>query len=340
MTKKIWIDLLNPSHPLFFKPIIRDLEKEYDIQVTVRHRAETISLTKLLGINAEIKGAYYDDKKAKTIATVNRVITLFSQVKSFDWSISLENSDCVAASRMRLKKSILLFDNDLKYKQRGSLIQNLENGVKLFANHIIIPKAAENTFKAYTSRKNIHTFNGYKEDIYLADYQPDPKVKELFPFDHFVVIRPEALESFYVRGHQSIIPALLFFFKVNEIPVVYLPREEVDKKLANGFDVFIPKEPVNGLDLCYYADAVLTGSGTMAREAACMGKPSVSFFPNTKFLSVDQQLINAGKIIHSRQAQEIGEYVLSQKDKKSNTEFTRSKKVKKEVLRIIRDILE
>ena len=96
---------------------------------------------------------------------------------------------------------------------------------------------------------------------------------------------------------------------------------------------------MNGLDLCYYSDAVLTGSGTMAREAACMGKPAVSFFPNKEFLSVDEQLINEGKMIHSRKAQDIGEYVLSQKEKKVKTDFTRSKKVKKEVVGIIRNIL-
>lgn len=337
--KKVWIDLLNPSHPLFFKAIIDELEKEYDIQVTVRHRAETIGLAEQLGLQAEVKGAYYDEKKMKTIATVNRVITLFSQVKSFNWSLSLENSDCVAASRLRLKKSILLFDNDLKYKKNDSIIQFFENSIKLFANHIIIPQAAEDVINAYTSRKHIHTFNGYKEDVYIADYTPDPSVKKTIPFDHYVVIRPEALQSFYIQKQRSIVPALLSFFNDHKIPVVYLPREEEDKTLAEGFDVFIPTKPLNGLDLCYYADAVLTGSGTMAREAACMGKPAVSFFPSDDFLSVDEQLIKEKKMMHSRKAQDIGEYVLAQKEKEIQTDFTRSKKVKREVIEIIKNIL-
>lgn len=337
--KKIWIDLLNPSHPLFFKPIIRELAKEFDIQITVRPRAETISLTKQLGLDATVLGSFYDEKKMKTVATVNRVITLFTQVKPFDWSISLEDSDCVAVSRMRLKKSILLFDNDLKYKTRNGTIQLLENTVKLFANHIIIPKAVEHVFKEYISRKNIHVFDGYKEDVYLADYKPDPSVKERIPFDQYVVIRPEALGSFYVHEKSSLVPALLSFFEGNNIPVVYLPREREDENLAKGFDVFIPNVPMNGLDLCYYSDAVLTGSGTMAREAACMGKPAVSFFPSNFLLSVDEQLIKEGKMIHSREAMEIGEYVLSQQDRKISTDFSRSEQVKREVLGIIKDIL-
>lgn len=340
MVKKIWIDLLNPSHPLFFKALISELEPVYDIQVTVRHRAETISLTNQLGIDSTVLGAFYDDRKMKTVATVNRVITLFSQVKPFDWSLSLEDSDAVAVSRMRMKKSILIFDNDLKYKTNDGVIQTFENYVKLFANHLIFPKAAEDVFKMHTSRKNIYPFDGYKEDIYLADYKPDPTVKEQIPYDNYVVIRPEALGSFYVKGDYSIVPALLSFFETNEIPVVYLPRESTDMALANDFNVFVPKVPLNGLDLCYYSDAVLTGSGTMAREAACMGKPAVSFFPNKELLSVDEKLIHEGKILHSRDAMDIGDYVLSQQDKKISMDFTRSKKVKKEVIRIIREILE
>jgi len=337
--KKIWIDLLNPSHPLFFKPIISDLAKEHDIQVTVRHRAETISLTKQLGLDARVLGAFYDEKKMKTIGTINRTITLFTKVKPFDWSISLENSDCVAASRMRLKKSILIFDNDLKFKTRNGTIQFLENMVKLLANHIIIPKSAEHIFEGSGFQKKIHVFNGFKEDVYLADYTPDPSVKEQIPFDQYVVIRPEALGSFYVHEKSCLVPALLSFFQGNDIPVVYLPREKEDENLAKDYDVFIPSVPINGLDLCYYSDAVLTGSGTMAREAACMGKPAVSFFPNKNLLSVDEQLIEEGKMIHSRDAMEIGEYILSQQERKISIDFRRSKQVKKEVLDIIEDIL-
>jgi predicted glycosyltransferase len=164
-------------------------------------------------------------------------------------------------------------------------------------------------------------------------------VKEAIPFDHYIVIRPEALGSFYVRGEYSIVPALFSYFESHDIPIVYLPREKEELILAKGYDVYVPKTPLHGLDICYYSDAVLTGSGTMAREAACMGKPAVSFFPDTDLLSVDEQLIQEGKMIHSRDAMEIGEYVFSQQDTKVSTDFQRSKQVQREVLGIIKDIL-
>lgn len=338
--KKLWVDLLNPSHPLFFKPIVSALAGEYDFQITVRPRAETVSLSRQLDLNAKVLGSFYDEKRMKTVATVNRVITLFTKVQPFDWSISLEDSDCVAVSRMRFKQSILFFDNDLKYKKRNGLIQLAENTVKLFANHIIIPKATERSFAKSNSWKKVHIFDGFKEDVYIADYKPDPLVKERIPFERYVVIRPEASKSFYVHDGISLVPTLLSFFEGYDIPIVYLPREKEDENLATGFKVFIPKVPMNGLDLCYYADAVLTGSGTMAREAACMGKPAVSFFPGDELLSVDEQLIKDGKMIHSREVMDIGEYVLSQQGRKTSTDFRRSQQVKKEVLKIIMDILQ
>jgi len=338
--KKIWIDLLNPSHPLFFKPIVDELAKEFDIQITVRPRAETVSLAKQLGLEAKVLGSFYDEKRMKTVATVNRVITLFTKVPSFDWSISLEDSDCVAVTRLKFKQSILFFDNDLKYRRHNGVIQLAENTVKLLANHIIVPKAAESVFTQTNLRKKVHSFDGYKEDVYLADFKPNPSVKDQIPFNRYVVIRPEASQSFYVHDGTSLVPVLLSFFKGNGIPVVYLPRAKEDADLAAGYEVFIPKAPLNGLDLCYYSDAVLTGSGTMAREAACMGKTAVSFFPGDELLGVDKQLIKDEKMMHSREVMEIGEYVLSNQGKKTSTSFRRSQQVKKEVLGIVKDILQ
>ena len=105
-------------------------------------------------------------------------------------------------------------------------------------------------------------------------------------------------------------------------------------------NISIQREPLNGLDLIYHSNAVLTGSGTMAREAACMGRTAVSFFPNNSLLSVDKQLVEEGKIYHSRDPKEILEYVLSNYTKKETLCLERSKKVKKEVITIINSLIE
>ncbi|RLF55818.1 MAG: hypothetical protein DRN27_10245, partial [Thermoplasmata archaeon] len=255
-------------------------------------------------------------------------------------SISFENSDCIAVSKMKRKKSILFLDNDLKYSQKNNIVQTLENQVKHLANHIIVPQISKEKFCNHFKNKDILTYNGYKEDIYLADFTSDPKFKEKIPYERFIVIRPEALGSFYVEKNLSIIPELFSLFEKNNTNIIYLPREKNEAIFAKNHDVFIPKSPLNGLDLSYYADAVLTGSGTMAREAARMGKKAVSFFPNTQFLSVDKQLIQEKKIFHSRDPNEICEYIITNPNKFNQIDFTQSKKVKNEVLTILDTILK
>jgi hypothetical protein len=164
-------------------------------------------------------------------------------------------------------------------------------------------------------------------------------IKKLLPFKDYIVIRPEALSSFYVDGKKSLVPDLFSYFKDHDVNVVYLPREQSEMKFAEQFDVFVPHEPLHGLDLCYFADAVLTGSGTMGREAAVMGKPAVSYFPNSSLISVDQRLIEEGRLFHSRKADEIGDYVLTHMKQSRSPHVSHAKKVKAEVVDIIKEIL-
>ena len=113
--------------------------------------------------------------------------------------------------------------------------------------------------------------------------------------------------------------------------------------MAEGYaNVWYPAGPLNGLDVCYYTKAMLTGAGTFAREAALLGVPAVSFFPRNEFLTVDVVLQEQGKEFKSRDAQAIREYVMSHAlgDKRTLGDTSRSKKVLKEVLGIFDGILE
>jgi len=335
---KIWIDLANPSHPHFFNAILPDLKKKNQIQITARERGETVKLANQM--KPIVFGSHPENSIMKSISIIIRSILLFKFAKDFDYALSFENVMSVIYANIKHKKSILFLDNDLKYILKDKFIHNYESRIKLKADFIIIPKICYETISKYAKQSKIITYNGYKEDIYIADYEPDYKVKEKIPYEKFVVVRPEALRSFYVKDSKSIVPSVLKQFEENSINVVYLPREKSDIEYAQNYHVHIPKEPLNGLDLCYYSDAVLTGSGTMAREAACLGKPSVSFFPGKNLLSVDKKLIEEKKMFHSRDPEEITNYVLSKETKNSvSLDLQRSKNVKKEVLKIIERII-
>ena len=337
-TKKIWIDIINPSNVHYFRSLTPDLS-DCEIFVTVRDRAETVKLAKSFWTDGKVVGRDYTGSFKKPANMIIRTLDLAVKAPKFDVAMSFENGMSVSISKIRGKQSILYCDNDLKFDQKKNAVQDLETKIKSLATHIIIPNVCYENFKKVTDGDKLIQFNGYKEDIYIADYNPDQEFLNRLPFDEFVVVRPEALASFYVKETNSITPELIRLLLDNNINVIYLPREKEDIKYANGVNVFIPKEPLNGLDLCYYANAIVTGSGTFAREAACMGTTSVSFFPSDILLSVDQKLVEEGKIFHSKNSEEIADHIISNYKNKKELNLERSKKVKKDVVKITNEIL-
>lgn len=336
----LWVDIINPSHALFFNSLLNQFNSN-KIYISLRDRAETVALAKSFGLDGILVGRDYRNVFKKSLNIFSRTFQLYFIVDRFDYSLSFENGMSVAISKLRGKKSILLCDNDIKFFQSKNFFQDIETKIKLMAEYTIVPKACYDSFNSHIAGNNqVISYDGFKEDVYIADFRPDPYFNDKIPFENFVVLRPESLGSFYVVGVQSIIPDLLKRFKKHNINIVYLPREKEDFEYAKGFDVYIPKNPLNGLDLCYYADVVLTGSGTMAREAACLGVPSVSFFPGKNLLSVDKKLVQDKKILHSRNPREITDFVLSNSERKGKSlNIQRSKKVKNEVVNIIERII-
>lgn len=335
---RIWIDIINPSHALFFNSLIPELSS-HQLDITIRDRAETVKLCKSFGINGRVVGTDYTDPLKKSAYMVYRTLKLTTVVPKFDVSISFENGMCVFGSKIRGNPSILFCDNDLKFSQKKSIVQDLESDIKSLASYVFIPQICRENFSTMFDDARLITYDGCKEDIYVADYVPDPNFLDKIPFDNFVIIRPEALASFYVKENQTIVPELLRRFEKENINVIYLPREKEDIKYAEGCKFYTPDTPLNGLDLCYYADAVLTGSGTLAREAACMGTTSVSFFPSSKLLSVDQYFVDQGRVLHSRYVDEIIDYISNKSKNSKIRNLNQCKAVKKEVMASIHRIV-
>jgi len=337
MLKRLWIDLSNPSHPLFFKPIYDDLSRENcEINISIRDRWETASLAEINGLRGLVIGKEYPDPFRKTMSYLSRTAKLAFRVGKFDFGLSFENPTCVAVSKLRHKKAILFLDNDLKTITKTSFIQNMESKVKYLADHIIIPEVCEDNFGKMVKKSRLITYKGYKEDIYIAGHIPNKESIKDIPFKDYIVIRPESLTSFYVHGKTSMVGKLIAKFTSNGQKIVLLPRDPSSYRNHDKDSVFIPESAINGLDLIHYSKAVLTGSGTMAREAAIMGKKAVSFFPNETLLSVDRDLVDRGRMIHSRDVDEIFEYVINDKITREHRD---SVKVKDEVISIVKNII-
>ena len=329
---RIWIDITNTPHVNVLMPIIRHLEKEHELIFTARDFSETLPLLKKKGITPIVYGNYKGKSRVKKmIGLLGRMWTMLFKLPEFDLALSLGGNYTSAIAFLRGKKSIVFSDNDISFK----FFSFAMGSYFIFPYYFKYQKVQK---KYRIKDSQIKTFNGFKEDIYIAEFEPDPAFLEQLPFKDFITIRPENLKASYVpKDSTTIVPQLFEVFKDKSI--LFLPRYEEEKKYAEGYsNVWWPDGPLSGLDVCYNTKAMLTGAGTFAREAALLGVPAVSFFPSPVFLSVDEAMQELGIEFKSRDPQAIRSYVDTAARKEASTE--RSKAVQKDVFDIIDGIIE
>ena len=328
---RIWIDITNTPHVNVLMPIIRHLEKDHELIFTARDFSETLPLLKKNGITPIVYGNYKGKSRVKKMmGLLGRMWTMLFKLPKFDLALSLGGNYTSAIAFLRGKKSIVFSDNDISFK----FFSFAMGSYFIFPYYFKYQKVQK---KYRIKDSQIKTFNGFKEDIYIAEFEPDSAFLDQLPFRDFITIRPENLKASYVpKDSTTIVPQLFEVFKDKNI--LFLPRYEEEKKYAEGYaNVWYPNGPLSGLDVCYYTQAMLTGAGTFAREAALLGVPAVSFFPSPVFLSVDEAMQELGIEFKSRDPHAIRQYVDTAARKKASTE--RSKTVLQEVFDIIDGII-
>lgn len=335
-----WVDISNTPQVFFFSSILKSLEDKYSIFITARSRGEIDALLKMFNMDSKVFGKDYSNPLLKTLSIGMRSVQLLYKAPKFEIALSFENPMPIPTVIARRKKVVLFLDNDVKLLTDNSGVQNIETQIKKLSDIVVVPRVSYKVFRKTYKHSKLLTYDGYKEHIYIAEFKPDKEFLAKNGLDEYVVVRPEAMASLYVNENGSLVSKIIKDLDQEGIKIVYLPRDPGDEKLVEGYkNVYIPPHPLNGLDLAFYAKAVLTGSGTMAREAAILGTPAVSFFPNKSLLSVDQDLINKGKMIHTRDAKEVTEYIKANWSKEKKPEFQESKYVKNQVLQHLNNII-
>lgn len=334
---KIWYDITNTPQVHFILAVKKALNKvsTHESIVTTREFSETTQLLKQKTTEKFLViGEHKGQNKAKKFGgVISRFSQTFKMIQNYDVSISCGSESAVWSSFLKGKRSVAFGDNDLAKQWTYGL----------FATKAFFPDVIDETILTHQgiSRHKLLMYHGFKEDMYLAEYQPDPGFVKSLPFINYVVVRPENLQANYINNESAkpITPRLLNELSKAGYNILYLPRYEVDKSYATGIkSVYIPDEPVNGLDACYFSDAVLTGAGTFAREASCLGVPSFSFFAGKNLLAVDKAMIKGGKMFFSR---DIAELMAKLKtSSRAEVNIDRSKAVQDEVISKLKEVIE
>jgi predicted glycosyltransferase len=167
----------------------------------------------------------------------------------------------------------------------------------------VIPDAA-----CPPSRNRPLKYPGIKEDVYVPRFVPNPQIRSelgLRQDDLVVTLRPPANEAHYhtPKSDELFDAAVECLSKTPDVKLVAVPRNDkqaasVKQKwpalFASG-QMRIPDHVVDGLNLIWYSDLVISGGGTMNREAAALGVPVYSVFRG-KIGAVDQYLSMKGRL--------------------------------------------
>ncbi len=129
-----------------------------------------------------------------------------------------------------------------------------------------------------------------------------------------IILRPPAHEAHYHNPESDKLfdEVIDFLTNSDNVKTIILPRddrqkEEIKSKYKQQFDddkFCIPNDVVDGLSLMWYSDLVISGGGTMNREAAALGVPVYSIFKG-KIGDVDKYLAKTGRLILIKTIEDI-----------------------------------
>lgn len=302
---RIWIDLSNSPHPPFFRPLVAEFERRgHVVETTARDHAQTVELARKAGFTPTVIGTHGGRKlSAKGINLIRRTWSLMKWARrgkrKFDLAVSHNSHEHLLASRLLGIRGVTLMDYE--HHPANHLSFRL-------ASRVIVPRAfPESALRRFGVReKKVRRYDGTKEDVYLADFVPDPRFAEtlgalgICRHDVLVVVRPPAHDALYHRFGNKLFDELLEDLSAYaSVKIVMLARGRAQHaKLAarhKSPNIIWPQRALDGANLIASADLVVSGGGTMNREAAALGVPTATIFAG-RWAAIDEQLLREGRM--------------------------------------------
>lgn len=342
---RIWIDLANSPHVPFFRALASEFERRgHEVETTAREFAQTVELAGAAGFRSEVVGGHGGGGlKGKALNVAGRAWALkrWARGRGFGLAVSHNSYSQVVAARLAGVRAVTLMDYE--HQPANHLAFRL-------ASRVIVPEAfpEEALRKFGAGRAKVRRYRGIKEDVYLADFAPDPRFKrqllEQFGVDAerevLVVVRPPAREALYHRFENELFDALLERLSARaNVKVILLPRssaqrESLAARHAKGFEsgrLVMPLEALDGANLVAAADLLVSAGGTMNREAAALGVPAATIYAG-RWAAVDEQLVREGRLRRVATREDLESLTF---EKKKSAEPRRAAGVREEVADLI-----
>jgi predicted glycosyltransferase len=300
---RIWVDLANSPHVPFFRALMDEFARRgHEVQTTARDFAQTVEMARLAGLAPEVIGGHGGGKlsgKVWNLAGRAWALAQWARGRRFDLAVSHNSYAQIVAARALGLRSVTLMDYE--HQPANHLAFRL-------ASRVIVPRAfpARALKRCGARAHQTRRYSGTKEDVYLADFAPDPRFIETLralgvnPDDILVVVRPPAREALYHRFENELFDEMLTDLAARSgVKVVVLARgakqrEALAARYGNG-NVILPQAALDGANLIAGADLVISAGGTMNREAAALGVPAATIYAG-RWAAVDEELVREGRL--------------------------------------------
>ena len=296
---RIWFDISNSPHINMFGAMIRDLEREHEVVITCRPLSNTIDLLDLHLFKYTVVGNHYGGKFINKLlgfpVRVNQ-LNRFLKDKNIDVAVSQSSFHSPVVSRLLGIRCIYMNDNEYAM-----------GNIPAFAcaNKIMVPEflSLHKLKKQWADQKKVVYFPGVKEGIYLWELNhrlEQGKNMRGATVRRAVYIRPEPWTAQYYKGRKNFLDELIVGLK-DIVDVVLLPRGKNQREyyLNSKFDgVRIISSALDIACIAPNCDMFIGAGGTMTREMAVLGIPTISVYQDA-LLDVDKYLLSQHAFIHS-----------------------------------------
>ena len=299
--KKIWVDLDNSPHVPFFRPIIEELRKRnYEVLITARDAYQVRELLEFYGVSGKIVGQHYGKHKVlKALGTCWRALALLAIARKEKPDLAINHGSRACLLTCAWLRIPNVFLTDYEFASEIPFIK---------PSWMMVPAVVPDD-RLMVIGSRVLRYPGIKEDVYLSRFRPDQGLRKRLGIptdDLLMTVRPPATEAHYhnPESEKLLTEALNRFVNCPSTRILLLPRNRRQESelrsvwagpLAAG-KILIPQHVEDGLNLIWNSDLVISGGGTMNREAAAMGVPVYSIFRG-KIGAVDRFLVDQGRLV-------------------------------------------
>jgi predicted glycosyltransferase len=306
---RVWIDFSNSPHPLLFAPIARRLEElGHCVGITARDNAQTVELTLERWPDATVIGGESPSSRARKVEVMlARIPMLRRWAQEFGPDVALSHNSYAQIVAARVLGLPIVTAMDYEGQPANHLAFRL-------ANVILMPEALRDSAarKQGATDRRTRFYSGFKEEICLGDFEPDPAVLPMLGIEPdgrpVVVARtPPSRAAYHQFGNPLFRDALDALGRDRGAQAIVLARHQEEREAIQALDLenlVVPDHAIDSRSLMYHADLVVGAGGTMTREAALLGVPTYSVFAGEQ-PAVDRQLEHDGHLRRLRNTDEI-----------------------------------